>query len=84
MRLCRGGRRSGSGRLFGPSTLQRLCEKTVASSLVEPRTVLPVLEFADAAGSQALKQHCIRVRIDTVMLYSIYKGNLYNLNSRFS
>ena len=43
-------------------TLQRLCERCVAHSLVEPRTVLQVLEFADAAGSMALRQHCAEVQ----------------------
>lgn len=46
----------------GVYALQRLCERCVANHLVEPRTVLQVLEFADAAGSLALRQHCIGVR----------------------
>ena len=43
-------------------SLQRLCERSVATHLVEPRTALAVLEFADAAGAELLRQHCIAVR----------------------
>ena len=46
----------------GVPSLQRLCERLVATHLVEPRTVLAVLEFADAAGAELLRQHCIAVR----------------------
>ena len=57
--------RSGSSRQDdlgrGPDSLQRLCERCVAVNMVEPRTVLEVLEFADAAGSLALRQHCAGV-----------------------
>ena len=40
-------------------TLQRLCEATVAEHLVEPRTALQLLEFADAAGAHALFEHAL-------------------------
>ncbi len=43
-------------------SLQRLCERAVAVHLVEPRTALAVLEYADAAGAELLRQHCIAVR----------------------
>ena len=44
------------------TSLQRLCERELARSLVEPRTVLQVLDFADAAGSKMLRAHCLGVR----------------------
>ena len=43
-------------------TLQRLCEQTVARQMVEPRSALALLEFADAAGAQLLRQHSLAVR----------------------
>ena len=57
------GRRDGSGggSCRGVSSLQRLCERSVARSLVEPRTALALLEYADAAGAEMLRQHCIAV-----------------------
>ena len=42
-------------------TLQRLCEQTVARQMVEPRSALALLEFADAAGAQLLRQHSLAV-----------------------
>jgi hypothetical protein len=42
-------------------TLQRLCERTVAQHMVEPRSTLALLEFADAAGAQLLRQHSLAV-----------------------
>ena len=42
-------------------SLQRLCERELACNMVEPRTVLQVLEFADAAGSKMLRAHCLGV-----------------------
>lgn len=42
-------------------TLQRLCERTVARHMVEPRSALALLEFADAAGAQLLRQHSLAV-----------------------
>ncbi len=42
-------------------TLQRLCERTVAQHMVEPRSALALLEFADAAGAQLLRQHSLAV-----------------------
>ncbi len=49
--------------LVGMASLQRLCERELARSLVEPRTVLQVLDFADAAGSNMLRAHCLGVSI---------------------
>ena len=49
----------GGGR--GPASLQRLCERRVARTIVEPRTVLQVLQYADAAGAQVLRKHCMQV-----------------------
>ena len=46
----------------GVWSLQRLCEICVAVQLVEPRSVLQVLEYADAAGADSLKHHCLGVR----------------------
>ena len=45
----------------GPASLQRLCERTVARHMVEPRSALALLQFADAAGAELLRQHCLAV-----------------------
>lgn len=49
------------GRPCRVPTLQRLCEQTVARHMVEPRSALALLEFADAAGAQLLRQHSLAV-----------------------
>ena len=49
------------GRPCRVPTLQRLCERTVARHMVEPRSALALLEFADAAGAQLLRQHSLAV-----------------------
>ena len=49
------------GRRCGAPTLQRLCESAVARRMVEPRSALALLEFADAAGAQLLRQHSLAV-----------------------
>lgn len=46
----------------GIVSLQRLCERTVARHMVEPRSALALLQFADAAGAELLRQHCLAVR----------------------
>ena len=43
-------------------TLQRLCERSIAEHLVEPRTCLQIMEYADASGAEVLKQFCCGVR----------------------
>lgn len=56
---------------IGPLTLQCCCEEVVASSMVDPRTVLQVLEYADAAGAESLKAYCLAVAVcnlDAVLL----------------
>ncbi|KAK9837376.1 hypothetical protein WJX84_002537, partial [Apatococcus fuscideae] len=50
------------------TSLQRLCERELARSLVEPRTVLQVLDFADAAGSKMLRAHCLGVAVSNLDL----------------
>ncbi|KAK9908199.1 hypothetical protein WJX75_004163 [Coccomyxa subellipsoidea] len=55
----------------GPASLQRLCERTVARHMVEPRSALALLQFADAAGAELLRQHCLAValaNLDAVLL----------------
>ena len=57
----------------GPPSLQHLCEEAVAYQLVEPRTALQVLEYADVAGAALLKAYCMNVAVcnlDTVLLES--------------
>ncbi len=44
-------------------SLQRLCERTVARHMVEPRSALALLQFADAAGAELLRQYCLAVRL---------------------
>ena len=46
----------------GVSSLQELCEQNVAKRLLEPRTCLQLLEFADAAGARMLFRACMTVR----------------------
>ncbi|PNH00658.1 E3 ubiquitin-protein ligase [Tetrabaena socialis] len=56
-----GGGRAGAGGGGGGGAvppLQVLCQAAVAASLVEPRTALPLLEYADAAGAALLRCHC--------------------------
>lgn len=57
--LCRRSRKPSEG----VASLQRLCERELALNMVEPRTVLQVLDFADAAGSKMLRAHCLGVRM---------------------
>lgn len=47
----------------GPPTLQQLCEESVGRALVDPRTVLQVLEYADLAGASVLRAYCIAVAV---------------------
>lgn len=42
-------------------SLQRLCERSLAESAVEPRTCLQIMEYADACGAEVLKQFCLGV-----------------------
>lgn len=46
---------------LGPPTLQEIAEASVAKYLVDPRTALSVLEYADVAGTQQLKAYCLAV-----------------------
>lgn len=41
------------------TVLQVIAQKVVARELVEPRTALPVLEYADAAGAALLRTFCL-------------------------
>lgn len=43
------------------ASLQRLCERSLAQSAVEPRTCLQIMEYADACGAEVLKQFCLGV-----------------------
>ena len=59
------------GDALGPPPLQRLCEEAVARELVDPRTALEVLEYADLAGASVLRAYCIAVAVcnmDALML----------------
>lgn len=48
----------------GPvESLQLICQRAVATDLVEPRTVLPILEYADVAGAQLLRSYCMAVAL---------------------
>jgi SpoU rRNA methylase family enzyme len=58
LRACRPGSASAGS---GVPSLQKLCERTVARHMVEPRSALALLEFADAAGADLLRQHCLAV-----------------------
>ncbi|CAL8469414.1 g8955 [Coccomyxa elongata] len=62
---------SAGRQLGGIVSLQRLCERTVARHMVEPRSALALLQFADAAGAELLRQHCLAValaNLDAVIL----------------
>ncbi|EIE21610.1 RCC1/BLIP-II [Coccomyxa subellipsoidea C-169] len=62
----------------GPASLQRLCERTVARHMVEPRSALALLQFADAAGAELLRQHCLAVSpnpLEHLLVYSISYTN---------
>ena len=50
----------------GIPSLQRLCERSLAESAVEPRTCLQILEYADACGAEVLKQFCLGVRLSVL------------------
>lgn len=55
----------------GVASLQRLCEREVALSLVEPRTVCDVLQYADASDAGELRRHCLAMlaaNLDCVVL----------------
>ena len=54
-------RGSASSRRAAVPSLQRLCERSVAQRLVELRTVLQLMEYADAVGAEVLKQYCMAV-----------------------
>ena len=54
-------RGSASSKRAAVPSLQRLCERSVAQRLVELRTVLQVMEYADAAGAEVLRQYCMAV-----------------------
>lgn len=43
-------------------SLQTLCQRSVAEHLVEPRTALQLLEYAELAGSDQLAAFCKQVR----------------------
>eukprot|EP00887_Chlorella_sp_A99_P006446 scaffold3.g6446.t1 len=47
----------------GAPSLQRMCEEVVARHLVEPRTALQVLEYADVAGASMLRAYCLSVAL---------------------
>ena len=46
----------------GSPSLQVLCETCVAGALLEPRSCLQLLQFADAAGARALFRSAMTVR----------------------
>ena len=48
---------------IGVISLQNLCEAAVACQLVDPRTALQVLEYADLAGADLLKAYCQMVAV---------------------
>ena len=50
------------------SSLQRLCERSLAEHDVEPRTCLQIMEYADACGAEVLKQFCLAVGLPNVSL----------------
>ena len=45
----------------GSPSLQALCEACVAEALLEPRSCLQLLQFADAAGARALFRSAMTV-----------------------
>ena len=63
-------RGSASSRRAAVPSLQRLCERSVAQRLVELRTVLQVMEYADAAGAEVLKQYCMAVSFASLLACS--------------
>ena len=66
-----GPRRSRAAEAAGVPSLQRICEEEVARRLVDPRTCLPVLEYADVAGAEVLRAYCLAVAVcnlDAVLL----------------
>ena len=44
-------------------TLQLLCQRSVAQQLVDPRTVLAILEYADMAGAVLLRSYCLGMAV---------------------
>jgi hypothetical protein len=46
----------------GVPSLQTVCQRAVAVHLVEPRTALQLLEYAELAGSEELAVFCKQVR----------------------
>ncbi|GIL45680.1 hypothetical protein Vafri_2878 [Volvox africanus] len=44
-------------------SLQVLCQRVVAAELVDPRTALPILEYADVAGAMLLRCYCLAVAV---------------------
>lgn len=46
-----------------PPSLQQLCEEAVGQMLVDPRTALQILEYADLAGAEVLKSYCLAVAV---------------------
>ncbi|KAL4535240.1 hypothetical protein Ndes2437A_g05967 [Nannochloris sp. 'desiccata'] len=44
-------------------SLQQLCEEAVGQMLVDPRTALQILEYADLAGAEVLKSYCLAVAV---------------------
>ena len=69
-------------------SLQRLCERSLAESAVEPRTCLQIMEYADACGAEVLKQFCLGVRpsphicSSTAFIYCILSSNLSDTFSK--
>ncbi|GIL71989.1 hypothetical protein Vretifemale_2403, partial [Volvox reticuliferus] len=52
------------GTAGGPvSSLQVLCQRVVAAQLVDPRTTLPILEYADVAGAMLLRCYCVAAAV---------------------
>jgi len=69
------------GSNLGPPALQAICEAAVAQQLVDPRTALQVLEYADVAGAQQLRAYCLAVaacNLDAVIMEA--KGSLMTLS----
>ena len=42
----------------GPLSLQSICESSIAEHMVDPFSVLQVMQYADAAGAELLCDHC--------------------------
>ncbi|EFJ52323.1 hypothetical protein VOLCADRAFT_102981 [Volvox carteri f. nagariensis] len=62
-RRTRGGGGGGGGGGGSVPSLQVLCQRLVATQLVEPRTALPILEYADVAGAALLRCYCLAVAV---------------------